>query len=455
MATKKIEHSALAIGRVIHLDEVRMPKIECPDCKGERVVLRKTAEGMKKASCFDCRGTGLVPKYRAKTRYWDKVSTTKGKESLLFAGNKFVQVAKELLLDNTVSGKRVRLSGQQFSMLSTSARRECEYSVMNAWIDLSKLAYWETSQGKLAYEVIGNELYLLAKAEAEWTREKFLLMGQDAPFTTDEEMQQAAVDKLLGGSKGRHMNNSLGVEAAIHEKEVRDVNRLVDRLERQYDRKFYDRVVKDENGVEKVIKGNPRQGTTREFDRKRREMLVRVDARESMLDDVERGMIPADQVDLYFYKKMQFIRELVFTYWKCKKMSSALLNLRQKKILRLFTGRYYVTMHLVHEANHLFQALEWLKSERIKNIKPIKEYSPEKAGHRHKESAAKAQTDAKANMTEEQKQAEFQEEVSTRGSAVVYQDDKSGSVDPAPDAEQQLIEIEEDPDMIDFDDTEF
>lgn len=487
MATKKIEHSELTIARVIHLDDVKMPRVSCPVCEGNgKVITHLPDNQVRKVTCQECMGRGQVAKWRAKTPYMDKVC--RDQINVRRAVMRFISEAKTLLMlphathdVEWVDAKGVKhedefvLKASRYEWVNVPRQilgGSREFSrqgqiVMKALLDLIKETSWMIkhgpNEGKRAWEVIGNEAYMLIKAEVGWAKEREQYRGADAPFSTEDEMIEAAQNDLVQQVKKMGMTtglrNSLGMELMAANVEERMIRRIVAREEAKYDKMMIDR-------------HNPKLGTTSEMNRRQRAMYARTDAYEDIYQDVLKGKLPRSVVGNMFYKRCLELRSKVFLATQFLMTQSYEMTTRdgtvrtltrkviranmkptpeQRKVLQGFINKTYVQMHMVAEANALLVYLKSLGSVQTKDWKPLKEYDYHKAGSAHKPSAAKKGMEAKANMTDDEKQTEFEKQTSTEsGGAVVYED---RSISEIADPEQQMIMIEEDPDAVDFDDS--
>lgn len=285
------------------------------------------------------------------------------------------------------------------------------HRVERAWDAIVKTAYWTTKSGKQAYVVVGNELVESIRTALTWDEYDAVEEGASGTFVSAEEQLAAATAKfyakaramgVTGGRLERHFTPE-ELSAMMHQKEV---YRLVDKLELEYDRELL---------------RNPKVGTIREKGRRRREAEEFIATAGRMLNPIRDNTAKEEytkSVLTYLVRKELHIRTLLLNWNK------NINNPRLKAAVETAKRGYY-RMHLTMVANQLLVMLQELGL--LTKVNPLSEYKAERAGEKHKASTWQKKEESEA--------------VDVMSTAVEYID--ITSVDESLDPEQQLMEMEE------------
>ncbi len=253
--------------------------------------------------------------------------------------------------------------------------------IMRQWWTVEMMAKWTTRDGNRASDVIAKEIQHWFSGVTQWDNYNRKEVTGTGPFSSMEEQYTAGIIKAYhearkegtryletvqrrpgykphafirkaepGVEAPSDVMSSLGLEAIAYTEWESKLFSMVDAAEYAWDQE---------------MKKNPKHGTIKEMGRKGRELDDRLHAYWGMVTDVQKGKLDKGQVGRYLLAK-------------CRKLREKILNKQWE------TGD--VKTHCTIEANSLLWAVQYLGSTIAKNWTFFKEYNPELAGERHKQS---------------------------------------------------------------------
>lgn len=285
----------------------------------------------------------------------------------------------------------------------TNQYQQQVFAVMKAWNAIYHTAYWNTSSGKKAYEVIGNELYKQVKHGFVWDDYEAEEVGASSTFVSESEQLAASTMKVYAQARAMGIRNEklFSADELSLMMQDRQMYKIVDKMERDYDL---------------ALQANPRLGTIIEQGRRRRKAEDFVETVGHMMDKVRDGKATPDYTKAvldYVVRSMESVRKLV-------------LNWNRQDMLSVKRARLsHAKMHLVYVANNLLDMLQEVGL--YKGMAFLQEYKAALAGEKHRSSSWTKKDD---------------EEQDVLVGAVEYKD-ISGDVD-ALTAEEELIRAEAD-----------